>query len=196
MATERAIPPGDDRERDVCSACAQVHYANPKVVVGCLVEEDGALLLCRRAIEPAVGLWTPPAGYLELGESTADGAARETREEAGAEVEVGPPHTLLDVPHIGQCYALFHARLAQGARVSPGVESQEARFFALSDLPFGEIAFPVLHFALELYAADALSGIQRMHTGVVRGRAPLRAAERFDPRHYELARHRAFELTH
>ncbi|MCK5943864.1 MAG: NUDIX hydrolase, partial [Planctomycetes bacterium] len=96
------VPDGDDRSRRWCRACEKAHYQNPLVVVGCLVERDDELLLCRRAIEPGHGRWTVPAGFLELGETLAQGAARETLEEAGARVEVVAPHSLLDLTHIGQ----------------------------------------------------------------------------------------------
>ena len=117
-------PAGDDRPRRWCPACNKAHYQNPLVVVGCLVERGDEVLLCRRAIEPAHGKWTVPAGFLELGETLAAGAARETREEAGAEVEVIAPHSHLDLTHIGQHYAMFRARLT-APDVSPGAESLE-----------------------------------------------------------------------
>ncbi|GJN34582.1 hypothetical protein PR202_gb23258 [Eleusine coracana subsp. coracana] len=100
--TKMAIPDGDEKMRAICSSCGRVHYENPKMVVGCLVEHDNKVLLCRRKIEPAYGLWTLPAGYLEVGESTAEGAARETLEEACADVEIISPFAQLDIPLIGQ----------------------------------------------------------------------------------------------
>ncbi|ONM57066.1 Nudix hydrolase 23, chloroplastic [Zea mays] len=100
--TKLAIPDGDEKMRAVCSSCGRVHYENPKMVVGCLVEHDNKVLLCRRKIEPAYGLWTLPAGYLEVGESTAEGASRETLEEACADVEIVSPFAQLDIPLIGQ----------------------------------------------------------------------------------------------
>ncbi|PWZ38444.1 Nudix hydrolase 23, chloroplastic [Zea mays] len=100
--TKLAIPDGDEKMRAVCSSCGGVHYENPKMVVGCLVEHDNKVLLCRRKIEPAYGLWTLPAGYLEVGESAAEGASRETLEEACADVEIISPFAQLDIPLIGQ----------------------------------------------------------------------------------------------
>ncbi|OEL36024.1 Nudix hydrolase 23, chloroplastic [Dichanthelium oligosanthes] len=100
--TKLAIPDGDEKMRAVCSSCGRVHYENPKMVVGCLVEHDNKVLLCRRKIEPAYGLWTLPAGYLEVGESAAEGASRETLEEACADVEIVSPFAQLDIPLIGQ----------------------------------------------------------------------------------------------
>ncbi|MCA8953477.1 MAG: NUDIX hydrolase, partial [Planctomycetes bacterium] len=138
---EDGVPAGDDRTRRVCRDCAHVHYQNPLVVVGCLVEVDRELLLCRRAIEPAHGRWTMPAGFLELGESVTAGARRETLEEAGAEVEITAPHAYLDLTHIGQLYALFRARL-QRPGFAPGAESLECRLFAEGEIPWRELAFP------------------------------------------------------
>ncbi|KAF7067274.1 hypothetical protein CFC21_073182 [Triticum aestivum] len=100
--TKLAVPDGDEKMRAVCSSCGRVHYENPKMVVGCLVEHDNKVLLCRRKIEPAYGLWTLPAGYLEVGESAAEGASRETLEEACADVEIVSPFAQLDIPLIGQ----------------------------------------------------------------------------------------------
>ena len=185
---ERRVPPGDDRERAVCSACGTVHYENPRTVVGCLVEHEDQLLLCRRAIEPGHGLWTTPAGFLELQESLADGAKRETREEACAEVEIVAPHAFLDLPHIGQSYALFRARLRveEGPGFRPGDESLETALFAPDALPFGELAFPVVHFALELWLQDRSRGRPRLHTAALRWNGE---GSRFDPRRYDLEGH-------
>jgi len=108
--TERQIPEGEDRERDVCRACGVVHYVNPKMVVGCVIEHEGKVLLCQRAIEPRRGYWTLPAGFLEIGESAMAGAVRETHEEARAHVRVIAPYAHLDVPHIGQIYLIYRAQ--------------------------------------------------------------------------------------
>ncbi|KAK8460319.1 hypothetical protein SEVIR_2G312600v4 [Setaria viridis] len=107
--TKLAIPDGDEKMRAICSSCGRVHYENPKMVVGCLVEHDNKVLLCRRKIEPAYGLWTLPAGYLEVGESAADGASRETLEEACADVEIVSPFAQLDIPLIGQVSENWHS---------------------------------------------------------------------------------------
>uniref|UniRef100_A0A804QEX3 Nudix hydrolase domain-containing protein n=1 Tax=Zea mays TaxID=4577 RepID=A0A804QEX3_MAIZE len=138
--TKLAIPDGDEKMRAVCSSCGRVHYENPKMVVGCLVEHDNKVLLCRRKIEPAYGLWTLPAGYLEVGESTAEGASRETLEEACADVEIVSPFAQLDIPLIGQSYIIFRARL-KTPNFSPGPESLECALFALDDIPFDSLAF-------------------------------------------------------
>ena len=105
------VPPGDNLPRWVCDACGEIHYQNPKLVVGAIPEWEGRLLLCRRAIEPRYGLWTVPAGFMENGETTFEGAMRETLEEANARVEIGPLYALYNIPHINQVYILFRARL-------------------------------------------------------------------------------------
>ena len=118
------MPPGDTLPRHVCDACNTIHYQNPRMVVGCIAEWEDRILLCRRAIEPRHGLWTVPAGYMENGETTFQGAMRETLEEANARVEIGPLYALYNIPHINQVYLLFRARLLD-PDVSPGAETLE-----------------------------------------------------------------------
>jgi ADP-ribose/FAD diphosphatase len=185
----RRVPPGDDRERAVCTACDLVHFENPKVVAGCLVEHEGGLLLCRRAIEPQGGLWTVPAGFLELREGLVEGARRETREEALADVEILAPHAYLDLPHIGQTYALFRARLRtpeRGPRFAPGAESLAVELFDPDELPWDELAFPVVHHALKLWLADRAAGRRHVHLGVVKWNGD---GSRFDATNCELLDH-------
>lgn len=134
-----------------------IHYRNPKVVVGCLAEWDGRVLLCRRAIEPRRGLWTVPAGFLECGESTRAGAARETLEEALAHVEVGPLYAMFDLPHIDQIYMLYRGRLLDGSH-GAGEESLECGLFLQHEIPFDSLAFPVIRESLALYFADRERG--------------------------------------
>lgn len=194
---EERVPAGDDRPRAVCTACAAVHYRNPQAVVGCIVEASGGVLLCRRAIEPARGRWTFPAGFLENGESLAEGAARETYEEARAHVEVTAPHALLDIPHIAQTYVVFRARFAAaepGAapEFGAGPESLEVALFALDALPWAELAFPSVSLALRLYVEDRARGVHRVHQGVVHWDG---AGSRYDLARYELQRHRADPLA-
>ena len=110
---ERLIPPGDNLPRFVCARCGTIHYENPKIVVGCIPEWEKGILLCRRAIEPRHGLWTVPAGFMENGETTAQGALRETLEEANARVEMLGLYALFNIPHINQVYMLFRARPAR-----------------------------------------------------------------------------------
>ena len=156
------IPPGDNRERFVCEACGAIHYVNPKVVCGCLVTHENAVLLCRRAIQPRKGLWTLPAGFLELGETAAQGAMRETLEEANAKVEVDGLYTLFSLPHISQIYIFFRARLIDG-KFSAGVETAEARLFEEREVLWQELAFPVVTNTLRHYFADRSSGRFPVH---------------------------------
>ncbi|MEM9172473.1 MAG: NUDIX hydrolase [Pseudomonadota bacterium] len=163
----RAVPQGDTHERWVCNACGMIHYQNPNIVVGCVPERDGKILLCKRAIEPRYGYWTVPAGFMELNETMAEGAARETMEEAGASVEIGHLFASVDVPHAGQVHVFFTARLISD--FSPGQESLECKMVAPEDIPWDDIAFPSGTFALKKYIEDA--GRNRgthMHTAVRR----------------------------
>jgi len=182
---ETRVPAGDDRPRAVCTSCATVHYDNPKTVVGCLVEHEGGVLLCRRAIEPGHGLWTIPAGFLELSESLMEGAKRETLEEACARVRITAPHALLDLPHIGQTYAMFRADIPDG-RYEAGDESLEVRVFGLDELPWGALAFPVVHFGLRFYVEDRDARARHMHLGSLRW---TRGGDRFDAEQYVVDDH-------
>ncbi len=184
-SVEERVPPDDNRPRHVCGGCGVVHYVNPKAVVGCLVEHDEQLLLCRRAIEPKSGLWTLPAGYLEVDESAAHGAVRETFEEACARVEVVAPYAHFDMPHIGQHYVLFRARMTAPG-YSAGEESSDVRLFGLDELPWSELAFPVMNFALELYVEDREERRARVHHGALRWSGEGSPYER---RNYHLEEH-------
>lgn len=158
-AVEHRIPADDNRERAVCPACAAIHYQNPLNVVGTLPvwEADGRVLLCRRAIEPRHGLWTLPAGFMELGETTAEGALRETLEEAGADVEMGRLYTVLNVVRVGQVHLFYRARLRSPV-FNPGPESLEARLFAEADIPWDEIAFKTTRETLRCFFEDRRRG--------------------------------------
>lgn len=150
---QRRIPEGDTRERDVCASCGYVAYQNPKIVVGAVVvAEDGRLLLCRRAIEPRAGFWTLPAGFMELGETCAEGAAREAREEANAVLEIEGVLAIYSIARIGQVQVIHRARLAR-PDFSPGDETLETQLFAWEDIPWAEIAFPSVHWALHAWHA-------------------------------------------
>ena len=151
------VPPGDDRSRYCCEACGEVHYQNPKLVVGSIPESDDKLLLCRRAIEPCYGLWTLPAGYLENGETAADGAIRETLEEAQARVDILAPYALFNICHVNQIYLMFRARLKDN-NFHPGTESLEVKLFREEDIPWEEIAFRVIDATLRQYYADRKNG--------------------------------------
>ncbi|BDA50853.1 probable phosphatase NudJ at N-terminal half [Coccomyxa sp. Obi] len=169
------VPPGETELRNVCSKCSYVDYYNPKLVVGCIVEHEGRLLLCRRAIEPCKGLWTVPAGFLEMGESSAAGAARETWEEANARVEILAPYAHWDIPVIGQAYILFRARLAPPFEFGSGTESLETRLFPPHEVPFEKIAFSSVATALRFYVSDLEAGCFHVHHGVIekaKGSAP------------------------
>jgi ADP-ribose pyrophosphatase YjhB (NUDIX family) len=160
------VPPGDTLERHVCDECHTIHYQNPRLVVGCIVEWEDRILLCRRAIEPRHGLWTVPAGYMENGETTFEGAARETLEEANARVEMGPLYALYNIPHINQVYVLFRARLLH-EDVSPGAETLEARLFEEADIPWSGIAFATVRNALVRYFEDRKRGRYEFHMGTI-----------------------------
>ncbi len=147
------IPPNDAEPRYVCHACETIHYENPKMVVGCIPLWQEAVLLCRRNIEPALGMWTLPAGYLECGETAAAGAARETLEETAGIVTDLQPYRLFEITHISQMYLMFLARLESDA-VGQTPESSEVRFFHEKDIPWDSIAFPVIEKTLVSFFND------------------------------------------
>ena len=160
------VPDGDNRERHICDQCGTVHYHNPKVVAGCIAHWGDRVLMCRRAIEPRYGLWTVPAGFMENGETTFEGAARETLEEANARVEMGPLYALYNIPHINQVYVLFRARLLH-EDVSPGAETLETRLFEEADIPWSDIAFATVRNALVHYFEDRKRGRYEFHMGTI-----------------------------
>ena len=166
---ELLVPAGDHLPRHVCPACDMIHYQNPKMVVGCIPEWEDKVLLCRRAIEPNYGLWTLPAGFMENGETTLEGAQRETWEEAGARIEVGGLYTLFNLPHINQVYLMFRARLLD-LDFHPGIESLEARLFSEAEIPWDEIAFRTVRATLEQYFIDRRNGSFDFHFGDIRTR--------------------------
>lgn len=162
----RLIPPGDTHERFVCAACTTVHYQNPKMVVGCIPEWEDQILLCRRAIDPRHGLWTLPAGFMELAETTAEAAAREALEEANASIEIGDLYTLYNLPHISQVYLIYRGRL-RNLDFSPGIESLEVRLFRESEIPWDQMAFRVITYTLEHFFADRRQGHYPLHLGTI-----------------------------
>ncbi|XAR68601.1 FAD diphosphatase [Bertholletia excelsa] len=166
---KREIPDGEEKMRAICTLCGRIAYENPKMVVGCLIEHDDKILLCKRKIQPSFGLWTLPAGYMEMGESAAEGAIRETWEEARAEVEVLSPFAQLDIPLIGQTYIMFLAKL-KTPYFSPGPESSECRLFALEDIPFDSLAFSSMLVTLKLYIEDRKFGRSKFHYGTIKKR--------------------------
>jgi len=147
----RRVPDGDNRERLICPDCGHIAYENPKIVVGSVVVESGAVLMCRRAIEPRIGFWTLPAGYLELGETIEEGALREAWEEAQAEISLDGILGVFSVSRIGQVQIIFRARFAQGPVFAAGTESLEVGLFGWAEIPWQEIAFPSVRWALEAW---------------------------------------------
>ncbi|MBL6957357.1 MAG: NUDIX hydrolase [Rhodospirillales bacterium] len=153
------VPDGDNRTRLVCPDCGYIEYDNPKVIVGTICEWGDKILLCRRAIEPRLGYWTIPAGFMELGETTMEGAARETLEEAGAKVEVSDLVGIYDIARISHVYVIFRARMLTDD-FSPGEESQEVALFGLDEIPWPELAFPSITWALERYRDGAFPVVE------------------------------------
>jgi ADP-ribose pyrophosphatase YjhB (NUDIX family) len=156
------VPTGDNRPRYVCRSCGQIHYENPRVVVGCVPDYEGAILLCRRAIEPRRGYWTVPAGFMELGETLPDAALRETWEEAEAKVELGPLFAVVDVVHARQVHVFFRGTLREPV-FGAGEETLETRLFQPAEVPWAEIAFPSVTIALEQYLRDHDRGHGPVH---------------------------------
>lgn len=158
----RRVPPEDNRMRDVCEQCGAVHYQNPRNVVGVVPILGERVLLCRRAIEPRFGKWTLPAGFMELGETTAQGAMRETQEEAGAQIELGQLYTIIDVPQAEQVHFFYLGQVTSEA-LFPGPESLEAAFFHLDDIPWNELSFRTVSTTLRHYVEDAKNGVFPIH---------------------------------
>lgn len=156
------IPQGDNLPRHVCDTCGTIHYQNPKVVAGCIPEWEDRILLCRRAIEPRYGRWTLPAGFMENGETTPEAAARETLEEACARVDIEGLFGLFNIPHISQVYLMFRGRLLD-LDFAPGHESLEVELFREQDIPWEELAFPVVYQTLQRYYEDRRAGGFHVH---------------------------------
>ena len=157
-AVENRIPDdGDTKLRAVCSACHTIHYINPLNVVGTIPVWEDKVLLCKRNIEPRKGKWTLPAGFMELGETTAEGAARETVEEAGAQFEMQALFSLINVARVGQVHLFYRATLLS-PEFAPGTETQEALLFEEADIPWDEIAFRTVKETLEYFFADRRAG--------------------------------------
>ena len=169
---EHRIPDGDTLPRFVCGECGTIHYQNPKIVVGCLPEWEGGVLLCKRAIEPRHGLWTLPAGFLENGETLMDGALRETLEEAHARVELGALYTVISLPQINQVYMIFRSRLLD-LGFGPGAESLEVRLFDESEIPWESLAFRTITRTLRNYFLDRRQGAFTLHVSALERRLPL-----------------------
>lgn len=147
------IPAGDNRERHVCIDCETIHYQNPRVITGCLPEWEGRVLLCRRAIEPREGYWTLPAGFMENGETVHAGAIRETLEEANARVEMKGLFSLVNIPYASQVFMIYRAKLLD-LDFGPGEESLEVALFSEHEIPWEELAFPMIGETLRYYFRD------------------------------------------
>jgi ADP-ribose pyrophosphatase YjhB (NUDIX family) len=144
---------GDTKERAVCPLCHTIHYENPLIVVGTVPYWGDKVLLCKRNIEPRFGKWTLPAGFMELNETVAEGAARETLEESGAQFELEDFFALLNVPRVGQVHLFYRARLLSDV-FKPGFETTEARLFSEAEIPWTELAFKTVLETLKHYFAD------------------------------------------
>ncbi|MEO8377724.1 MAG: NUDIX hydrolase [Candidatus Sumerlaeota bacterium] len=155
-------PPGDHLPRFVCEKCGSIHYKNPLLVLGCVPEWEGRILLCRRAIEPRLGYWTVPAGFMENGETMQQAAARECHEEALARVDVGSLLAVVSVTHAHQVHVMFRARMIT-PDFAPGTESLEVKLVAEADVPWEDLAFPSGEFTLRRYFADRAKGIEDHH---------------------------------
>ena len=169
------IPDGDNRHRYCCKHCSAIHYQNPRMVIGTVTVWEEKILLCKRAIEPRHGYWTLPAGFMENGETTDEGAARETLEEAGARVDLGPLFSMIDVPHVDQVHMFYRASLLH-LDFEPGPESLEARLFNEDEIPWDEIAFRTVGQTLKWFFEDRRSGRYDLHTSAIRYQPPRPSA--------------------
>ena len=158
----RRVPPGDSLPRFVCDACGEIHYQNPKLVVGAIPVWEQLVLLCRRAIEPRYGYWTLPAGFMENDETAGEAALRETLEEAGAQVELGEPFSMISVPRVNQVHLFYRARL-RDLEFKPGEESLEVALFEEARIPWREIAFRTVGLTLKYWFADRKQGRFAFH---------------------------------
>lgn len=156
------IPVGDALPRHVCDVCGHIHYENPRLVVGCIAEWEGHILLCRRAIEPQRGFWTLPAGFMENGESTAQGASRETLEESGAKVLIDAPFAIISIAHINQVHLFYRGRLTS-PEYCAGEESLEVALLPPANIPWQDIAFRSVTLCLKQYFADCSKGSFGFH---------------------------------
>lgn len=153
----RRVPYGDQHPRHICDHCQTVHYENPKVVVGCIAEWSGRILMCRRAIEPRMGFWTIPAGFLEINESSVEAAIRESEEETGTHIRIEGLYSIFDIPEIHQVYLIYRGQLKR-PQFNPGSESLEVRLFRPEDIPWGELTYPAVGDILRQYIEERNSG--------------------------------------
>jgi ADP-ribose pyrophosphatase YjhB (NUDIX family) len=165
----RRVPPGDSLPRYVCDQCGEIHYQNPKLVVGAVAEWEGRVLLCRRAIEPRYGYWTLPAGFMENDETAGDAALRETLEEAGARIELIDAYSMISVPMVNQVHLFYRARLLD-LEFAPGEESLDVALFDEADIPWQDIAFRTVGLTLKYWFADRARGGFPFHAEDIRPR--------------------------
>ena len=165
---ERVVPEGDNRPRAMCGSCDHIAYVNPRIVAGCVPFLGDSILMCRRAIEPGYGCWTLPAGFMEVGESLEGAARRELWEEAGARVEFGPLFAIVDLIHAEQVHFFYTGEMS-APRFTAGEESLEVRLFDMKDIPWEDIAFSSVRFALKKFIADRETSVEGLHHAV----APL-----------------------
>ena len=156
------VPPGDSLPRFICDECGEIHYQNPRLIVGTIPEHEGRILLCRRAIEPRYGYWTLPAGFMENAETAGQAAARETLEEAGARVELGAPFSMISVPRVNQVHLFYRARLLD-LNFKPGEESLEVALFDEASLPWNDVAFRTVGLTLKFWLSDRAAGAFTFH---------------------------------
>ena len=150
QSVSQLVPRGDNRVRNVCNHCGTIHYSNPNNVCGTILTHGDRVLLCRRSINPRYGLWTLPAGFMENGETVSEAAAREAVEEANAHADELRLFGVFNLPHISQVYLMFRGELTKGQH-SAGQESLETNLFSHADIPWGELAFPVVDYSLRLF---------------------------------------------
>lgn len=161
---ERRQPPGDTHERLMCDGCGYIHYENPKVIAGCIIERDGRYLLCQRAIPPRPGTWTLPAGFMESGETTEQAALREVWEESGVRAEILSPYSIFSVPKISEVYIIFRAQVLEIADAY-GPETLDRRFFLPEEIPWEQIYYPAIRQILERYIEERQAGVYGIYMG-------------------------------
>jgi len=161
---EHKIPQGDNRLRFVCTSCNLIHYQNPRIIAGCIAQYEDKVLLCKRAIEPRHGLWTLPAGFMENQETTLQAAKRETFEEANAKISNSRLFCTISIPHISQVYVMYRGDLIDGFS-KPGVESLETDLYNEQQIPWDQLAFPVIVESLKLYFSDKKNSQFNIHNG-------------------------------
>ncbi|MCP1622509.1 NUDIX hydrolase [Pseudomonas nitroreducens] len=160
----RQCPPGDTHERLTCAGCGYIHYENPKVIAGCIIERDGKYLLCQRGIPPRPGTWTLPAGFMENGETTEQAALREVWEETGVRADIVSPYSIFSVPTISEVYIIFRASVIEETG-EHGPETLQVKFFAPEEIPWECIYYPAIRQILERYIEERQAGVYGIYMG-------------------------------